>query len=443
MITICVESAQKSKMINRIISKIGAEDIQCIFVAGRIFDYNLNSQGPWDIINPDVHSFLKKQIQASDTVIAMTDSDHQGELIAFQINEVANGIPCIKADLPEISVNGIRNAIKNGRSIDNSVVMQTLAQRLLNYEIAQQGINQKIGPISIPSMVTALELEKGEQYFQQSEIVDYDGQRYFAKFLSKDNERIDIPNPIRHLPPTTEDVLLDNLLSGQHKSVEVLKIMQAAYELGDLSYSRTPSNEWHSEAVTYLEDLLESESYLVNTKLLGSHINNSTAHSALYLLNPELGQNEVFNQMIHRTFSAISKGERSGEYGAKLQLKSGGFNYHFKPINSDLRPTKTLSTPEQTVFRILKENTVTKPSTHGVQTTKLSNLFWDENLKIKTDHVQALAQHARKYHPELTRSETIAHDIDKLLMNSHIDQSQSIYRKAQDLKEQAFSLMQR
>lgn len=114
---VILESASKSKVFARHIEALGLKsDFKVAFCGGRIFDWSVGqSNSEWSPVNPEINQYLQSIIAQSETIVAMTDKDEQGEFIAYQIANLAKGKLVLKGDLSEISPSGVKQALSSVR----------------------------------------------------------------------------------------------------------------------------------------------------------------------------------------------------------------------------------------------------------------------------------------------------------------------------------------
>ena len=82
-----------------------------------------------------VIKLLKDEVKKSETIILATDSDREGEAIAWHLSQALNlngGIPYKRIVFHEITKSAIKEALKNSRKIDMNLVDAQQARRILD-----------------------------------------------------------------------------------------------------------------------------------------------------------------------------------------------------------------------------------------------------------------------------------------------------------------------
>jgi len=82
-----------------------------------------------------VIKLLKEEVKKSETIILATDSDREGEAIAWHLSQALNlngGIPYKRIVFHEITKSAIKEALKNSRKIDMNLVDAQQARRILD-----------------------------------------------------------------------------------------------------------------------------------------------------------------------------------------------------------------------------------------------------------------------------------------------------------------------
>lgn len=403
MITICVESALKSQAIGKLLSDI--PNFCCVFTAGRIFDLSLSGNcSSWEVVNPDIHNYLLQQFGNSESVIAMTDADEQGELIAYQISLLAEGKPCAKANVFQMTREGVLDAIRAVRPIDTQVVIRTLAERFTNYEIGKCGALDRLAGVSLAALKVAIEIESGTKIYTKTQSFEKDGYHLSATVLTKDLN-CTLSEPFRHQPPSTADVLLDAVLDNRN-AVTVAKDLQNLYDSGLAAYSRTPSHEWDSSSIRHLESLVIEAGYDIDTNRLRSYVNDHVSHPALYTSAP-FREHYGLTYIQQRAMSCIIKGDRYKELGSQVRSSDSAMHFNAKVISKG-RPNdcSKIATPEQFGFYILEANQLCKPSTLAIQTSKIAKLLWPNGLEV-TNALNRYVNHAKKNYPKIEMAEKV------------------------------------
>lgn len=394
---ILVESSKKSEKVKTLLVQAGLNnEFTCAFTGGRIFDFKVDgSVESWDRVNPDIHGYLSKQIHKSESVIALTDADEQGEYIAFQVSTLANdhGKRTVKGDLLELTVQGLKNSLSKLRPINYEVVRQCHAERMLNLKVAKFGIEQGFGPISIHKLLMA-------EYLEQTATTNiaYLGGDDKAVVLTKHNTLGDVESNTKErtiLPPSTLDVYAHSLIANNDSLAVVADRLQDLYEDSMLSYTRSDAHDWYPEAFDSIELLEESFGYQSNESGFWANCNGTIPHSAIYIIEPNC---------IHLNLPEVN---------CIQQLSLGVLGHNntrsfVADIDINLLDSLAISAggisaahPELQILVGLKELDLYKPSTSGLQCHALANNLFDGH----AIDLQAILSHrafAKKHFPKLS-----------------------------------------
>ncbi|MGF1826861.1 toprim domain-containing protein [Vibrio splendidus] len=394
---ILVESSKKAQKVKSLLFEMNLHDeFNCSFTGGRIFDFKVNdSAEAWERLNPAIHDYLTKQIMISESVIAMTDADEQGEYIAFQIATLADdlGKTTIKGDLIELTEKGLKSSLQNSRPINLDVVKQCHAERLLNLKVAKFGIENGFGPTSIHKLLMA-------EYLEQTEPVNVanlniDGQAVGVLTKGRTLSYVEknlVECPI--LPPSTFDVYASSLVIGTESLEVIADRLQSIYEDGLLSYTRSDAHDWYPEAYECIELLEESHGYLSNHSAFLANSSTANPHSAIYIIEPKclhlnLPELNVINQISLGVLGHSNAKSYVGDVGVKflnnLSISAGGL----KPAD-----------PQLQILVGLNEIDLYKPSTSSQQCNALASAFFDGHVLDQ----QAILNHrsfGKKHFPNL------------------------------------------
>ena len=373
---ILVESSVKAKVVNDHLSRINMDDsYHCSFTSGRIFDFALNDEQSWRVRNKEVVLYLENAIAKSDSVIALTDADDQGEYIAYQIAILADkhNKSVVKGDLVELTEIGVKNALNNTRELDIKLVQKTHSERLVHLKIGQRGINKGYGPASIQELMAAEYLSTSETLEVTQDVVNGTPRSYLSSGQST-SQVVEVPIN----PPSTFDLYTNALISPSTDLLALETEMQTLYEHGLLSYTRTPANEWLPEAIDMVSSLIDSNGYIADKTHLASHTSVNVPHSAIYIVSPH----------------CIGLRLRSVELINEFTLASAGVNdsrafrsnipYPILNIHQDIAGGRFRAPPQLQTLIALREMKLYKPSTSAKICHKLAEKFFvDDSLSMR------------------------------------------------------------
>lgn len=262
---------------------------------GRIFDLPANEIGvdlktfaikKMSPINKKKIEFIKQQIELSSHVLIMTDSDIEGEVIAYQVSQlVKDNKPIFRLDLNSMNEQGIKSALNNDRQINPSKVIAGYSRRVYD-RLVGYGCSTKdwkdptipnkgnVGRIITPVInyihnedVIIAKIQKTVIHNNKEFLID-------IELNSKNFENI---NEITSLvssfdPPSLMEVKDSTLPDSTHvwdspsylscvsESLEISvkdteTLMQEMYEDGDASYPRTDSFYLSNETIDQISKL--------------------------------------------------------------------------------------------------------------------------------------------------------------------------------------------
>ena len=253
--------------------------------------------------------FLRKEIKNADTVILSSDIDREGEMVSFSIIELFNlPLNTKRITFNEITESALKHAIKNPRTIDMDLVHAQQARQILDILVGfkvtpmlWKFINKnKDNSLSAGRCQTpALKLiYDNEQDIKQSEerkvynvtgiftnsniVFDllpqgkYETEDSITDFLdgSADFSHIyTCSKPVKTVKKTPEPFTTSSLQQTASNELhyapkETMRICQALYEAGHITYMRTDSK-------TYSKDFIDSTKNYIVRNYDAKYINES------------------------------------------------------------------------------------------------------------------------------------------------------------------------
>ena len=253
--------------------------------------------------------FLRKEIKNADTVILSSDIDREGEMVSFSIIELFNlPLNTKRITFNEITESALKHAIKNPRTIDMDLVNAQQARQILDILVGfkvtpmlWKFINKnKDNSLSAGRCQTpALKLiYDNEQDIKQSEerkvynvtgiftnsniVFDllpqgkYETEDSITDFLdgSADFSHIyTCSKPVKTVKKTPEPFTTSSLQQTASNELhyapkETMRICQALYEAGHITYMRTDSK-------TYSKDFIDSTKNYIVRNYDAKYINES------------------------------------------------------------------------------------------------------------------------------------------------------------------------
>lgn len=401
---VILESASKSKVFARHIEALGLKsDFKVAFCGGRIFDWSVGqSNSEWSPVNPEINQYLQSIIAQSETIVAMTDKDEQGEFIAYQIANLAKGKLVLKGDLSEISPSGVKQALSSVRAIDMAVVSKVLIERQMNLFIAEYALKRGFRPTSLQAMNVAQHLAHGFSVNKVGELFEINGERLFVDGLTLEKSFIDDARINGVLPPNTLDVLMDVQMKHNTSVKDVTKELNQCFEMGVLPYTRTPASSWHQDAIGRVEQLLDENAIYHTDDVFSSRVDSNVAHSSLYIADTDYFHSNLDTLMSvkERCLAVFSDRYHVGLQSSLLP------NVAFLARKCAGRETPYVesASPELKVLSILTKTGFSKPSTLSGITTQLAKTFWANDGKINDQVVNESVRFSEMYFPNLSNS---------------------------------------
>jgi DNA topoisomerase-1 len=298
---IIVESPHKAQTINKILGSgytVKASVGHIRDLSPKELNVDLETLKPKYSIIPDKHKIigeLKKVLEKANNVIIASDPDREGEAIGWHLTKALNLKNYKRAEFHEITEKGIKDGLKNLRTLDMNLVSAQEARRVLDRLIGyglspdlRKAINdaKSAGRVQTAALRIIVEREKEIKNFIPEDRyavelnLEQNGNKFIATVVRKDGEEkntltetkdkslaekiiaylqgkpADIINithkDIKRNPPapfttSTYQQAVNSMLgiSGE----EAMKIAQKLYEEGYITYMRTDSVRLSDEAV--------------------------------------------------------------------------------------------------------------------------------------------------------------------------------------------------
>ena len=338
---VIVESPAKAKTIEKFLGS----DFKVVSSNGHIADLPSNELGidlendynPKYIISKDKKDLvknLKKELKKVDTVWLASDEDREGEAIAWHLSENLNldESKTKRIVFREITEKAIKDAIKNPRKINKSLVdaqqARRVIDRLVGYKISPILWRKVKGGLSagrVQSVALRLISDREKEildfipessYKTSADFINNDGDRFKAKYSSsiKNEENFsDFINGFKNAnfsvssvkqsplskkpsPPFTTSTLQQE--ASRKLGFNVSRTMQAAqklYESGHITYMRTDSVTLSETALSSIQKTVKSEFGEKYSKTRNFSNKNKNAQQAHEAVRPTKFSNNVLN----------------------------------------------------------------------------------------------------------------------------------------------------
>ena len=338
---VIVESPAKAKTIEKFLGS----DFKVVSSNGHIADLPSNELGidlendynPKYIISKDKKDLvknLKKELKKVDTVWLASDEDREGEAIAWHLSENLNldESKTKRIVFREITEKAIKDAIKNPRKINKSLVdaqqARRVIDRLVGYKISPILWRKVKGGLSagrVQSVALRLISDREKEildfipdssYKTSGEFINNNGKRFKAKYSSsiKNEENLnDFINGFKNAnfsvnsvkqsplskkpsPPFTTSTLQQE--ASRKLGFNVSRTMQAAqklYESGHITYMRTDSLTLSETALSSIQKTVKSEFGEKYSKTRNFSNKNKNAQQAHEAVRPTKFSNNVLN----------------------------------------------------------------------------------------------------------------------------------------------------
>ena len=243
---------------------------------------------------------IAEEAKKADTLILATDPDREGEAISWHVQEVLRQKKALPANVQRVTFNAITNsavteAMKKPRGLDEDLIDAYKARRALDYLVGftlspilwrklpgakSAGRVQSVALRLIVDREREIEVFRPQEYWQVAANFETDGQRFTARLVQLDGnkiERLTIGNrgdadrarsvveaghftvssvetkPFSKNPPppfTTSTLQQEAARKLGFAASHTMRVAQALYEQGLITYMRTDGVDMAPEAVS-------------------------------------------------------------------------------------------------------------------------------------------------------------------------------------------------
>ncbi|MFL6760338.1 type I DNA topoisomerase [Sphingomonas sp.] len=254
-------------------------------------------------VSPDRSKQLKAitdEARNADTLILATDPDREGEAISWHVQEVLRQKKALPSNVQRVTFNAITNsavteAMKHPRGLDEDLIDAYRARRALDYLVGftlspilwrklpgakSAGRVQSVALRLIVDREREIEIFRPQEYWQVSATFEADGQRFTARLVQLDGNKIDrltIGNrgdadaakavveagrftvasvetkPFAKNPPppfTTSTLQQEAARKLGFSASHTMRVAQSLYEDGLITYMRTDGVDMAPEAIS-------------------------------------------------------------------------------------------------------------------------------------------------------------------------------------------------
>lgn len=250
-VLVVIESPSKKQLYESILSAAGLNRFRIVATKGRLFDIPGNELGidrstlkitSYEPVRPSVVKYLKEQIAESREVIALTDLDPEGELIAYEIKSICKSLskPFRRLRPSALTESSIQDCLdSNEQDVDQKIVERCLARRVVDRLIGHAS-SFRVGRIVSPALSILSQGNPGES----------------KNYITRDRWIADSPDNV-----TTDPIEISKVSEERderpyptgpewHSKISqffdwpverTTLALQSAYEHGTISYHRTQS----------------------------------------------------------------------------------------------------------------------------------------------------------------------------------------------------------
>ncbi len=243
---------------------------------------------------------IADEAKGADTLILATDPDREGEAISWHVQEVLRSKKALPSEVQRVTFNAITSsavteAMKRPRELDEDLIDAYKARRALDYLVGftlspilwrklpgakSAGRVQSVALRLIVDREREIEIFKPQEYWQVSASFESDGQRFVGRLAQLDGKKIDRltigtkseadaakavleaghftvssveTKPFAKNPPppfTTSTLQQEAARKLGFAASHTMRVAQALYEQGLITYMRTDGVDMAPEAVS-------------------------------------------------------------------------------------------------------------------------------------------------------------------------------------------------
>ncbi|HEX8574243.1 MAG TPA: type I DNA topoisomerase [Allosphingosinicella sp.] len=243
---------------------------------------------------------ITDEARKADTLILATDPDREGEAISWHVQEVLRKRKALPADVERVTFNAITKAtvteaMKHPRALDEDLIDAYRARRALDYLVGftlspvlwrklpgakSAGRVQSVALRLVVDREREIELFRAQEYWSVAALMESDGQEFLARLVRFRGEKLDRlsigdsgtaeaaraaveagrfsvvsveTKPLTRNPPppfTTSTLQQEAARKLGFSASHTMRIAQALYEDGSITYMRTDGVQMAPEAVS-------------------------------------------------------------------------------------------------------------------------------------------------------------------------------------------------
>jgi DNA topoisomerase-1 len=243
---------------------------------------------------------ITDEAKKADTLILATDPDREGEAISWHVQEVLRKRKALPADVERVTFNAITKAtvteaMKHPRALDEDLIDAYRARRALDYLVGftlspvlwrklpgakSAGRVQSVSLRLVVDREREIELFRAQEYWSVTALMESDGQEFLARLVRFKGEKIDRlsigdsgtaqaaktaveagrfsvasveTKPLSRNPPppfTTSTLQQEAARKLGFAASHTMRIAQALYEDGSITYMRTDGVQMAPEAIS-------------------------------------------------------------------------------------------------------------------------------------------------------------------------------------------------
>ncbi|HLL31820.1 MAG TPA: type I DNA topoisomerase, partial [Allosphingosinicella sp.] len=243
---------------------------------------------------------ITDEAKKADTLILATDPDREGEAISWHVQEVLRKRKALPADIERVTFNAITRAtvteaMKHPRALDEDLIDAYRARRALDYLVGftlspvlwrklpgakSAGRVQSVALRLVVDREREIELFRAQEYWSVAALMESDGQEFLARLVRFKGEKLDRlsigdqgtaeaakaaveagrfsvasveTRPLTRNPPppfTTSTLQQEAARKLGFAASHTMRIAQALYEDGSITYMRTDGVQMAPEAIS-------------------------------------------------------------------------------------------------------------------------------------------------------------------------------------------------